>query len=1695
MTFDNAKFERDIATSIKSLDQLKHAMDFKNVSKTFGELSKASTLKMTVDTSQFTRSMAQATGDAKSLQNNLNFGATGKSFGEFAQQVKGFNLEGMATSIGGVSKKFLALATIGITALAQIASQAVRTGIDMATSLTTDPIIQGFREMETNMNSIQTILANTSKQGTTLEQVNAALNQLNEYSDKTIYNFAQMARNVGTFTTAGIDLDTSVGAIKGISNLAALSGSSAEQAATGMYQLSQALSAGVVRLKDWISVENAGFGGRIFQEQLFETGKALGKFGDIPMDMTFDEWEKSGVRFRESLEQDWLTADVLTTVLQGFTGDLTEAQLVALGYTEEQATELARLGKLASDSATEVKTLTQLLGTVKESIGSGWSRSFQLIFGDFNEAKATFTDFNNIIGEWVGKNADARNKVLSDWKALGGRTLIIEKIKDLFSNLNKIIDQVQFAFHDIFPRMTGERLFELTEKFGEFVDKLDLGRAGLDRVARYASAFFTSIDIGLQIVKRFGEFVGDLFQYFTGGGGAENALNFFDKIARYIQHLYNTLVAGGGIDAFFDSLTEKITNFVDAFKADPSGKIKEIAGNLGSALGQLFDSLLFGNFHGGYLAEDSPIVSFIFNVRDKIKEGMSQIGEVLAPMQEFINGLLGTNFDIHIPDAIKNLFTSFAENVDGNTSNSLAGGFDRVRGYVDKIQEGLQKAKDVTSTMWDVVKKMGDAFQWIWNTGRTVFDVISDVLGDIWDFAKKIGPTLQDAFMSEEFDQFLNLLDSLGILLGGRGLQQFGANNANLGANFGANLGANFGGKGLEALTKGGGLIDALKTNMSTLTDTLKTMQTQIKANALLDIAKALAVLTASVLVLSFINPESLAKSLTALAVGMGQLLGAVALLNISSGKGGLTPGLGLIGITVAMNAISTAILILSAALAVLAQLSPSDLANGLLTIETLIIEMATAALLLKGGGPNLIAVGLGMIAIAGAVTILAAAMKIFATMSWEEIGKGLVSVAGGLLIIAGAMQLMPVASILIGPALIAVAFALNLLAAALVIFATLSWEEIGKGMTALAGGLLIIAGALQLMPLTSIISGPALIAVATALTILAGVLKIFATMSWEEIGKAMTVLGGSLLILAGGLALMQGAIPGAIALGIASGSLLLLGKALKGFADMNWKQLAKGLAIMAISLGTLALASLAIQGAIPAMLLLSVALLALGAGFALVGVGAALLAEAFQIIAAAGTAGIDVLMYAVDQFLSRIPELIKVFTDGLLLIVQSIIDSLPAMVTGLGKIIAALLKVIIDNIPAATEVVTKLILSILQVIRDASPDFVKTGFKLILDFLHGIEDNVTEIVDTVATIIARFLRELTRHVPELVDAGNDLLVALLEGIALHLPELITAGVDVLQGLLDGIIQNIDDIAGTVGDLITRFIEEVGKLYGRIATAGAEAFIEFLDGMGENAQDIIKACARLVGDILDGLLTAALILANRMLDVLIALMDGLTEAIDSHDEEINRAAYDLAWAIVQGIVTAVGAQKIIDALWNIGKNLASKIKDGFMNALGIRSPSRVFMEISAFIPEGIVKALETDKSSEAAGRDLADRTIQSFRDSVRAMAYSLENTEEFNPTITPVMDLTQVKATAGQIGSLLGTDPLTAGVSVGQANAIGDAAQAKAEADAAESEKPTEIKEVKFEQNNYSPEMLNTARVYRQTRSLIRVTQDELEKV
>ena len=447
MRFDNKNFEKNVATSMSTLDKLKQKLNLSGASKGLDNLNNAA---------------------------------------------KKCDLSGMSKGIDTVNAKFSALQVVGMTAISRITNAAISAGSKMVSALTVDPVKDGLNEYETQINAVQTILANTQKEHTNVKMVNAALDELNTYADKTIYNFTEMTRNIGTFTAAGVKLNTSVKAIQGIANLAAVSGSTSQQASTAMYQLSQALAAGKVNLMDWNSVVNAGMGGQVFQDALIRTSENL-KTGAKQAIAT------AGT-FRESLTKSgWLTTEVLTETLNQFSGAYSKADLMAQGYSEKQAEEITQMADVAVQAATKVKTFSQLIDTLKEALGSGWTTSWRLIIGDFEEAKAMWTSVSDVLGGFINNMSDARNAVLQSAMGKGfsnlskqfatmlgpaqKATVEIKKTVDTVANLGKIVDDV------------------LIGKFGNGKDRFDaLTKAG-QNYYRVQNEVNKKLDSGKQYTK------------------------------------------------------------------------------------------------------------------------------------------------------------------------------------------------------------------------------------------------------------------------------------------------------------------------------------------------------------------------------------------------------------------------------------------------------------------------------------------------------------------------------------------------------------------------------------------------------------------------------------------------------------------------------------------------------------------------------------------------------------------------------------------------------------------------------------------------------------------------------------------------------------------------------------------------------------------------------------------------------------------------------------------------------------------------------------------------------------------------------------------------------------------------------------------------------------------------------------------
>ena len=395
MEFDNSKFESNVKTTMSTLDKLKQALNFKGVQD----------------------------GAEKSAS----------------------NISTLGSAVQTVGARFSSLEVIGITALSNITNKAINAGEQMLKSLTIEPVSSGFKEYELKMDSIRTIMAST---GESLATVNSYLDELNKYSDETIYSFSDMTANIGKFTNAGVKLDKAVLAIKGVANEAAVSGANANEASRAMYNFAQALSAGYVKLIDWKSIENANMATVEFKQELLNTAVALktveeqadGTYKVLTTNAagsTMDETISATKNFNDSLAYQWMTTEVLTNTLANY-ADTTTA-----------------IGAKAQKAATEVATFSKAIDTLREAAGSGWAQTWQTIIGDREQATELFTTMVNGISDIIQKSADARNNMAemvmnSSWEKLS------KKITDTGLSLD--------TFQD--------RAAEVAKKYGIDVDRL-----------------------------------------------------------------------------------------------------------------------------------------------------------------------------------------------------------------------------------------------------------------------------------------------------------------------------------------------------------------------------------------------------------------------------------------------------------------------------------------------------------------------------------------------------------------------------------------------------------------------------------------------------------------------------------------------------------------------------------------------------------------------------------------------------------------------------------------------------------------------------------------------------------------------------------------------------------------------------------------------------------------------------------------------------------------------------------------------------------------------------------------------------------------------------------------------------------------------------------------------------------------------
>ena len=431
MRFDNGQFEKNVQTSLSTLDKLKQSLNFNGISDFAKDIS---------------------------------------------SKAKNVNLSPIGEAVETVKVKFSMLEVAVATVFANMVNSAVNAGKRIVKALTVDPIYTGYQEYNEKMNSVQTIMAGT---GEDLETVMRYLEELNLYADKTIYSFADMTRNIGKFTNAGVKLEDAVLAIQGISNEAAVSGANANEASRAMYNFAQALSAGYVKLIDWKSIENANMATVEFKNQLLETAVAVGTVTKDAKGMytvltennqgrTMKDTINATHNFNESLAYQWMTTEVLVKTLRKYSDSTTD------------------IGKKAFAAAQDIKTFKQLFDTLTEAAQSGWAVTWELIIGDFDEAKETLTEIGKIFSGILDKISDTRNSFVK-----GALTDSWKQLRDEVRETGIDTDKFQNSLIST-AKKHGVAIDDLIKKYGSFEKSLEDGWMTADIFSESLSGYVDS---------------------------------------------------------------------------------------------------------------------------------------------------------------------------------------------------------------------------------------------------------------------------------------------------------------------------------------------------------------------------------------------------------------------------------------------------------------------------------------------------------------------------------------------------------------------------------------------------------------------------------------------------------------------------------------------------------------------------------------------------------------------------------------------------------------------------------------------------------------------------------------------------------------------------------------------------------------------------------------------------------------------------------------------------------------------------------------------------------------------------------------------------------------------------------------------------------------------------------------------------
>lgn len=1585
MKFDNKKFESNVKTTMSTLEKLKSSLNFKGIDSNFKSISKA------------------------------------------ADKV---DMSGLSGAIETVQTKFSALEIIAKRFLENITDSAYRAGKNLVESLSIDQISAGWEKYGSVTTSTATLLG----QGYDVEEVENVMERLNWFTDETSYNLTEMVNNIGKFTATGVKLNEAEEAMEGIALWAALSGQNATTASRAMYQISQAMGAGVMRREDYRSIQNASMDTQEFRQKALDAAVALGTLQKNADDTYESLVNYQGAftidQFANHLTEDaWFTKEVMMKVFEDYAAGVDqlysytiENDVTASEAIKEIGNEVDEFGLKAFKAGQQARTWADALNSVKDAVSTGWMNTFKLIFGNTEEATNLWTDLANAMYDVFAEGGNERNAMLAEWSELGGRESLLTSFWKLWENIVSVVNAFGTAFRNAFPKKTAKDLKDITDSFGEFISNAKIGEKTLSRLENIFGGIFSS----LKIIKN--SIVALLKPIAKALNLGNNLQKLGDKLfgassglGAFIQELDRTNKISNAFGIAGEFIARMILKLVDAIK-----KLIPIAKD-GYQIAKNFILGLVEGFGNGI----RTVIQWAKNIGRKIIETVKKVLGIHSPSKKAYE--IGKNFMIGLVNGIKSFIKKVVD-ISKQVAKTISNSFEKFFGRED-VQFIVGSFKTIGISIYDtgvlIGKRLISGIKKIFNKLNVSSEFsqeeisIDDMVADpeqsnVASFIDKLKDAMEEVkdFCVKAWEKVIKPIFMTIGALGKSVLDSIGFNSDTFKEAFASgdinNLFDAFKSldftkitEQLKNLAGAGAFIELIKlmSSLSGATGAIsgiaeglgkdfKALKRYLNMKSLLFIAEGLLAIAGALFVISLIPEDKLWSSVGALGT-LAAILGAIytgmALLNTFTSASGFFSSTGLLSFSLGLLAFAGALKIIS-------MLDPEKINDTVIKLKDVFITIGALIIASKlGFGGNL----KGFFSLAVGLLVIVKAIKILEDVSEQDIEEGISKLWKFMGIIAAFSLILSIAGRISGKNKFASSLISLIIALAAVVYVMNKFTSLKLNEDQIHGTLLVFAEVLGGMISALILGSIASRIGGKGFSKLGGIIV------------SMLAAIGAVVLLANYIQANKNAINDSMkTIGIITGGLIVALIGL-GFATKMMKNMGAILSAM-IMFGivfSVIFAALEIVMGIEDPEKLESAMISLGEILGGLVIALVILGAATKLMSNMGET-----LAAMISFTALIAVIIgAIWLLGVVMSPEQVSNAMESLLKiGIGLVVA------LAALGGITNLMTNMGATLAAMIMFAVIISVIVGAIYLLDQMtqNGGDPGEAMIILAAGMIALALALAIMGAACEASAIG--LAVAALVLIAFGAAVLLVAeGIAIMSDALNRIV----DINGSLEVLIVIFAGIAISLAaftvaviafgiaGLVASPGIIVFAAALVLVAEATLIFAKALIAL-GEAFPAIEDAV----NVVVDIFVGLLNKVKKALGI--ESPSKKFAEIGKYIIEGFVNGV------KEMWNKLKSTVTGIFEGVVsgvkNLFGIKSPSRVFKQIGRYVDEGFAIGVETYADTvSAATEDMAKQAIDGAQEGLSTDSDLISQIfDGSDPVIRPILDLSDIEAGSRMISGM-----------------------------------------------------------------------------